>query len=158
MSESSDEVIRNFTAARKFPQLIGRTPDGKRIIGGPYTVTQAVGAGIAIAFLYLTRSWWTGFGLTGAVFFAAAVLVGTIMGLGRLRPGGRNPISLAQGIARSLTTTTPPPAPVSGHPRGIRLPVRPHTVRAAAYIWPDTTFTAGMMAGVMVPRTWESRQ
>lgn len=138
MAEYSGEVIRNFTAARKFPQLIGRTPDGKRIIGGPYTVTQAVGAAIAIAVLYLTRAWWMGFGLTGAVFFVAIVLVGTIMGLGRLRPGGRNPLSLATGLARSVTTVAPPPAPVSGHPRGIRLPARPHTVRASGSIWPDS--------------------
>ena len=64
------EVIRNFTAARKFPQLIGKTPDGKRIAGGPYTLTQ----GIVLAIV-----------LIGALLFAFIVLQ---KGLLRIAEGG----------------------------------------------------------------------
>ena len=39
MSESdpqstSREVVKNYTRARKFPQLLGMTPDGKKLPGG----------------------------------------------------------------------------------------------------------------------------
>ena len=45
MSESdpqstSREVVKNYTRARKFPQLLGMTPDGKKLPGGPYSYTQ----------------------------------------------------------------------------------------------------------------------
>ncbi|MBE7192164.1 MAG: hypothetical protein INR66_06715 [Gordonia polyisoprenivorans] len=134
MSNPQPEVIRNFTAARKFPQLIGRTPDGKKILGGPYTVTQAVGAAVVIVVLYLTRSWWMGLGLATGGLIAGALLVGTVMGLGRLRPGGRNPLSLVSGLGRMAISTTAP-APVSRRPRRVR--PRSHIVPAAAVIWAD---------------------
>ena len=41
-------ALKWYTRARKFPQLIGRTPDGTRIPGGPYTYTQ-VAAGVVTA-------------------------------------------------------------------------------------------------------------
>lgn len=42
--------IRVFTAARRFPQMVGRLPNGQPIPGGPYTATQFLGgsAGIII--------------------------------------------------------------------------------------------------------------
>src|SRR5450759_686655 len=42
------EVVKYYTRARKFPQLIGRTPDGAKIWGGPYTFTQAISAGVVL--------------------------------------------------------------------------------------------------------------
>ena len=91
MSEDNapGEVIRNFTAARRFPQLIGKTPDGKRIAGGPYTMTQFVGGAALILGLYFTHSlWFHLLGLTWSVTFVFVVVVGGVLALGRIRPGG----------------------------------------------------------------------
>ena len=47
-----------YTRARKFPQLIGRTPDGTRIPGGPYTYLQvAAGVGMAAVLAATTGLW-----------------------------------------------------------------------------------------------------
>lgn len=124
------EVIRNFTAARKFPQLIGRTPDGKRILGGPYTITQAVGAGLVVWLLYLTRGWWMGFGLIGSTLTVLLPLGGVVFGLGRLRPGGRNPISMLTGFGKAATATKT--VKVDG--RVIRTKRRTRTVAASGCI------------------------
>ena len=35
MSEKAPDVVRWYTRARKFPQLIGRTPDGAKTVGRP---------------------------------------------------------------------------------------------------------------------------
>lgn len=45
---SEVEVVKWYTKARRFPQLLGRAPDGTRIPFGPYTMTQAIGAGAVI--------------------------------------------------------------------------------------------------------------
>jgi len=33
--EDHHEVVKWYTRARRFPQLIGKTPDGARLWGGP---------------------------------------------------------------------------------------------------------------------------
>lgn len=136
------EVIRNFTAARKFPQLIGKTPDGKRIAGGPYTLTQFVGGAGALVGLYLTRGvWWSQLGMQWSIVLVVTVVVGTVVLLGRIRPGGRSPLSVAAGAARALsaeaeTRTTADRASLSPTAAIRRKRGRPHVVPAAAYIWP----------------------
>ena len=45
---SSRSVVKMFTKARNFPQLIGKAPDGRKIPGGPYSwarVSQAACCG-----------------------------------------------------------------------------------------------------------------
>lgn len=135
------EVIRNFTAARKFPQLIGKTPDGKRIAGGPYTLSQFVGGAGAIFVLYQTRGlWWHALGLRWSIVFVAVVVVGTVVLLGRLRPGGRSPVSVVAGFARASTgsaerRTTADRSAMSLAAAIRRQRGRPHIVPAAAYVW-----------------------
>lgn len=136
----STEIIRNYTAARRFPQLIGKTPDGKRIVGGPYTMTQFAGGGIALFALYVTRGlWWPHLSLANAAVFVVLTVVGTVVGLGRIRPGGRSPISVATGLARASRRSTNPAATTGPSPT-FKLPRRhgtePRTIAAAAYIWP----------------------
>jgi len=75
------ERVKWFTLARKFPQLIGRTPDGARIPGGPYTITQAIGGLVVLVVGYYSMGLWANFGvlgnyvvllsLTGAVVFGS---------------------------------------------------------------------------------------
>lgn len=121
MSHDRPEVIKNFTRGRKFPQLIGRTPDGKKIYGGPYTLPQVVGGGVAALILWVTRALWLG-GLVWNVGFSLAVVLGTVFALGKLRLGGRSPASVLQGVARALVV--PRAAKINGHtvrPRRARL-------------------------------------
>ncbi len=130
-SDDDVEVIRNFTPSRNFPQMIGRTPDGRRIWGGPYTITQALGAGVVITGLYLTRDLWTHFGLFTSALIALIAVAAVVVGLGRLRPGARNPLSLLGGTARAMTA--PRSAKLDGRP--VRRPHQTYVGRGG-YIQP----------------------
>ncbi len=89
-----------YTRARKFPQLIGRTPDGTRIPGGPYTVTQVLG-GIGACFLtsQILKVW-----SPGDIVSSAVVLLlisgSVVFFLGKLPPGMRNPLIYLKGVLR----------------------------------------------------------
>lgn len=97
-----EQIVKNYTRARRFPQLIGVTHDGQRIPGGPYTYTQFIGGGLMMAALSQTTALWaTGSMLRDAVVFIAVVGL-TIWGLGRLSLKGRNPLSVAAGVLRAL--------------------------------------------------------
>lgn len=133
MSHDRLEVIKNFTRGRKFPQLIGRTPDGKKIYGGPYTLPQVVGGGVAALILWVTRPLWLG-GLVWNVGFALAVVLGTVFALGKLRLGGRSPASVLQGVVRALVV--PREAKING--RTVR-PRRAHLVHAGGRIHPASS-------------------
>lgn len=125
MSDQPDrDVVKWYTRARKFPQLIGRTPDGARIWGGPYTFTQAVGAGLVLFVGLNTMGLWAHYGLLGN----AVVLLGgggvVVMFLGRIPVGSRNPLSVAAGATRAVTA--PRSGRVAGHAVRLR---RPHHLR-----------------------------
>lgn len=91
-----------YTRARKFPQLIGRTPDGTRIPGGPYTYLQvAAGVGMAAVLAATTGLW-----ARGALLFNATVFLGLTVGAvylaGQLPPGMRNPLLGVAGFFRAF--------------------------------------------------------
>jgi len=118
------ERVKWYTLARRFPQLIGRTPDGARIPGGPYTVTQAVGGMVVLAVGYYSMGLWAGFGTFGNYAVLILVTGATIIGLGKIPLGARNPVSIALGAARAAS------APRAGRLRGKAVRVRaPHQVR-----------------------------
>lgn len=121
---TSPEVVKWFTRARRFPQLIGRTPDGARIPGGPYTVTQVVGAGIVLFAGTRTMSLWARYGLLSNAMILLSVAFAVVWGLGRIPVGSRNPLSVSTGLLRALST--PPTGRVGGRPVRLR---RPHQVR-----------------------------
>lgn len=119
----NDVVVRWYTRARKFPQLIGRTPDGTRLWGGPYTITQVVIAGALLAVGWQTTAVWARFGFTGNVVFAGAVFAVVIWSVGKIPVGSRNPLSVAAGVCRALL------APQTGRTRGAVVRIRrPHRV------------------------------
>ncbi|RIQ12213.1 hypothetical protein, partial [Jiangella rhizosphaerae] len=96
MSEER-EVVKFYTRARRFPHVLGRFPDGTKIPGGPYTLTQVVGAGLL--FLVGVRTmgiWGVGSGLTNVAFLLLAT-IGSVNVLGRLQTGGRGPVAVALG-------------------------------------------------------------
>lgn len=118
------DVVKWYTRARKFPQLIGKTPDGTKIWGGPYTVTQLVGGG-TVAFVGLRTMWlWADFGLVGNFLILGLVAYGTVLLLGRIPVGSRNPLAVAAGTYRAVAA--PGTGRLGGRPVRIR---RPHTLR-----------------------------
>lgn len=112
-----------FTGARKFPQLIGRTPDGGKLFGGPYTITQVVIAVVGIIVLANTTWLWMRFSLMGNLM-APAALVALVWAAGKLPFGMRNPVIVGSGWLKAVERL------FSAAPL-VRLR-HPHQVRSAA--------------------------
>ncbi len=97
------EVVRWYTRARNFPQLMGKTPSGGTIWGGPYTYTQ-LGAGALVLVVGLKTTWlWGRFGLIGNAVVVLGVAYGVTLLVGKLPVGMRNPLSMAVGVVRALS-------------------------------------------------------
>lgn len=116
------DVAKVYTATRRFPQLIGRTSDGARIWGGPYTYTQIFGGGAVLVVLWKSMALWS----TGGVLLDGALVIcltaGVVFGLGKLPLGGRNPLSMLHGLGS---------AAMAGAPREVGgLPIRQQSPRA----------------------------
>lgn len=114
------ERVKWFTLARKFPQLIGRTPDGARIPGGPYTITQAVGGPIVLVVGYYSMGLWANFGVLGNYTLLLALTGAVIFGLGRIPLGARNPAAIGMGAFRAVAA--PQRGRLRGRPVRIRRP------------------------------------
>lgn len=106
------EVVKWYTRARRFPQLIGRTPDGATIWGGPYTYTQVAVGVIGVVVGAKTAWLWGRFGLIGNALVLLGVVYGLVLLVGRLPIGSRNPLSVAAGMLRALS------APAQGRVAG----------------------------------------
>lgn len=118
----SPEVVKWYTHARRFPQLIGKLPDGGHIWGGPYTFTQ-VGVGVAVlAGGAKTIGWWGGqFGPIGSVAVLLGVFAVAVWSTGRLPVGSRNPLSMLLGAWAAFR------APAAGKFAGRKVAIgRPH--------------------------------
>ena len=113
------EVVKWYTRARRFPQLIGKTPDGATIWGGPYTYTQVI-AGVAFIVIGSKTTWlWGHFGLIGNALILLGCAYGLVVLLGRLPIGSRNPISVGSGAIRALSS------PTQGHLGGAPVRIAP---------------------------------
>ncbi|MGC5224532.1 hypothetical protein ACPW96_18355 [Micromonospora sp. DT81.3] len=115
------EVARFYTGSRRFPKVIGRLPDGTRIIGGPYTIAQGVVlAGVLILGLTTVKIWGTGNPIVD-IPLAVVIAWGAAWGAGRLPSTRRNMLSIA---ASSLSAMT---RPTAGRYRAGTLKIRtPH--------------------------------
>lgn len=116
------QVVRWYTRARRFPQLIGRTPDGARIPGGPYTITQVATAGVLMLIALKTTSLWAHYGLLANGLLLAGVVYGVVFLLGKIPLGSRNPLVIAAGAWRALTS--PSTGRLGGRPVRLRGPHR----------------------------------
>jgi len=114
------ERVKWFTLARKFPQLIGRTPDGARIPGGPYTITQAIGGLVVLVVGYYSMGLWANFGVLGNYVVLLSLTGAVVFGLGRIPLGSRNPAAIGMGAFRALSA--PPRGRVRGRAVRIRRP------------------------------------
>lgn len=137
--DEAPEIVRWYTRARKFPQLIGKTPDGAKLWGGPYTYTQVIGAAVVLVVGLKTISLWGAFGLIGNALLVLGAAYGTALLLGRLPIGSRSPISVGAGVVRALSG--PAQGILGGSPLRIR---RPHRVRSRLVIRHTVPTTTGV--------------
>jgi hypothetical protein len=127
--DDGPEVVKWYTRARRFPQLIGRTPDGARIWGGPYTFPQVTAAAAVLLVGVNTAGIWGRFGVIGNAVVLLGAAYGTALLLGRIPIGSRNPLSSAAGLLRALG------APAHGTLGGRPLRIRgPHRVRTTLVV------------------------
>jgi hypothetical protein len=119
-----------FTGARKFPQLIGRTPDGTKLWGGPYTITQVVIVVVGIIVLWNTTWLWARFSFTWNLVAGPGVLVGLVWAAGKLPFGMRNPLVVGSGWLGAVER-------LFSDSRPVRLP-RPHRVGGAVLMIAST--------------------
>lgn len=100
--EEQPEVAR-FYRVKKFTRYLGRFPDGTKIWGGPYNMTQGVVGAIAGLIAMQTNELWG----TGNIFFDLLLGGGTVYLIvrmaGRIRTGNRNPASLLLGLYAAMT-------------------------------------------------------
>lgn len=131
-TDTTTDVVKWYTRARRFPQLIGKTPDGATIWGGPYTYTQVI-AGVAVIILGSKTTWlWGHFGLIGNALILLGATYGLVLLLGRIPVGSRNPLSVGAGVLRAIT------APALGTRGGSPVRVRrPHRSRTKLVVTPD---------------------
>lgn len=123
------EVARFFTRSRRFRKFLGRLPDGTKIIGGPYTITQGLVLAVVLIVACITQGLWgTGtpfvdFPLAGAFAWAAA------WGAGRIPMTRRNLFSVITGGLTAMFRSS------AGSYRGAPLRIRPpHQAKGKSYI------------------------
>ena len=133
MTEHGVELVRWYTRARRFPQLIARTPDGTKLPGGPYSIHQVVAAGVLLVVGFNTMGMWARFGFMTNVVVLLGVTWLVVYGIGRIPLGARNPISVATGVVQAITASGS--GRYAGRP--VRLP-RPTRVQQRVLI-PTTT-------------------
>lgn len=128
---------RWYTSARRFPQLIGRTPDGSKLAGGPYTILQLVVGGVVLFVLWNTTWLWARGGLFVNIAIGGGLLFGSVWLTGRLPYNLRNPLVVVGGWVHALERAT-------GRAADVRLPraCRPVGGQVLMLIPPTTTITA----------------
>jgi hypothetical protein len=107
---------RFYTAARKFQQLIGVTPAGETIPGGPYTVTQFIVGIVVLVLGFLTRPLWSQSELTDVLFIVMAA-VGATYAVGRMPRSRRSIINLINCWITLITR------PRTGTYQGKKMPI-----------------------------------
>lgn len=151
MAEDPEELetVKYYTRARKFPQLLGRMPDGTKIPGGPYTVQQLIAAIAIIVIGGMTIDTWGVFGVFGNVALLFGLAFGAVFLIGRLPMNGRNPLFALLGLYRVLNA--PSTGKYQGRPVKFRRPRRIRH-RTAVYLGPlpGTDPWAGMEPGIAV--------
>ena len=97
MVDEAGEVVKWYTRARKFPTLIGKTPDGTRLPGGPYTITQVLVGGALAVLLASPPWWWTRFfdPMTNVAIFV--LVVGAIVSIGAWQLNEKTEVELPPG-------------------------------------------------------------
>ena len=121
------DVVRFHTRGVRFPRLIGKTADGTRLPGGPYTITQVVATVTVFIAGQWTRPLWGGNGLATDYLILTAVAVAIGFALRHTSFGPRDPVTTAIAVVTLYLT------PRSGRRNGRALrAIRPTRPRRAA--------------------------
>ncbi|MGH3357429.1 MAG: hypothetical protein ACRDO7_01410, partial [Nocardioidaceae bacterium] len=73
-SSAADPMVARFwTRARRFPRLIGKSVNGERIPGGPYTTAQAIGGFLTVWLLWESRPVWEQGNIIAELMFIAGM-------------------------------------------------------------------------------------
>lgn len=114
------DTAKWYTRARRFPQLIGKTTDGRPLPGGPYTYTQVI-AGVSVLVVGYKSMWlWGQFGWVTNSVLLIGVTIGLVFLLGKLPIGSRNPLNIAAGALHAFSC--PHLGKVAGEPLRPRPP------------------------------------
>ena len=104
--------------------MIGRLPDGSKIWGGPYTLTQIVVGVVALIAGILLWPVYASSGLLTAVIILLFSIIVPMYLAGQLKPSTRSPMLQLLGIGKILT------APAAGKIDGKTLKLaKPHHLR-----------------------------
>jgi hypothetical protein len=118
------EPARFYTLARRVPILVGKLHDGTRLLYGPYTIIQVVGAVVTGFVMSKTTALWASGDVLIDVPVFAGLVIGVAFALGKVPHSGRNPLSVVLGAASLMV------APRGGSRRGRSVAVgRPRRVR-----------------------------
>lgn len=117
-----DDVARYYTRGVRFPRLVGKTDDGTRIPGGPYTITQVIGGLVVFVAGNALRPLWGGHSLVADYAVLLVATVATVFALKFVRSGGRDPFTA--GLALLSVYAQPRSGRVAGRAVRIRTPHR----------------------------------
>lgn len=131
-------VGRCYTKARRHPLVIGKLPGGGQLVGGPYTVPQAIVIAASFTLLVLFRGVWAHFGL-----FNLLIAPGVAFGLGLLvrhvHVDGRGPLAAAGSMVGLLSA--PSEGRIGGRPLKA---LRPHLAQGVCTVtWHAPTSQPG---------------
>lgn len=104
-----------YTSARKVQQLLGTLPDGRRIPGGPYTLTQVLAGLTAGVLAMVLRPLWSQ-GVLSDTVIIVLVVAGVGYLAGKIPRTRRSPITLINGVLNLITR------PTTGRYRGRTIP------------------------------------
>ena len=122
--------MRWYTRARRgVPILIGRTPNGERLPGGPYTLTQLVVFAATLGVGQVTVGLWGRFGGIGNLIVLAVTAVGLAWVASRVPTEKANGWAVFHGVRHTATISR------AGKHRGGPVKVRgAHQVRGRVHV------------------------
>ncbi|MDQ8707491.1 hypothetical protein RCO28_34230 [Streptomyces sp. LHD-70] len=112
-AEADVLVGRCYTKARRHPLVIGKLPGGGQLLGGPYTVPQAIVIAVSFTLLILLRDVWAHFGLLN-VLIAPGVAYGLGLVVRHVHVDGRGPLAAAGSLVGLLAA--PSDGRIGGRP------------------------------------------
>ena len=100
---SDVEVVRFYTRARRIQQVIGATPTGGRIPGGPYPLTAAAGFAVVLLVGWQTMALWATDDLLINVLVLGTASIATLFALKKLPAGSKSPMVAATGLLQAMS-------------------------------------------------------
>jgi hypothetical protein len=141
------DIARYYTRGVRFPRLIGKTHDGTRVPGGPYTLTQGVGGLVVFLGGWWTRPLWGNSSLIRDYLLLFIAVGLAVFALRFVRTSGRDPFTAGVALLSVYLQ------PRHGRLRGRTLRIsRPHAVRGRPVLIKDLKRT-GPPARRAIPAT-----